>query len=91
MPVVRPKPNRRTHLSKRSLPSLSPIITEPTFEDWARISDTVSVSAPRAWASPIVRSATWIWGGRSSLVVGLISFSSSAPATVNALNVDPGS
>ena len=86
-----PKPNRRTHLSKRSLPSFRPIITEPTFEDWARIWAVLSVIAPRPCASSIVRSATWIWGGRSNLVVGLISFSSSAPATVKALKVEPGS
>ena len=86
-----PKPNRRTHWSKRFGPSFWPIITEPTLEDCARISAVVSVTAPRSCASPIVRSATWICGGRSNSVVGLISLSSSAPATVNALKVEPGS
>ena len=51
----------------------------------------VSVSGPRSWASPIVRSATWIWGGRSNWVCGVILCSSSAPATVKALKVEPGS
>ena len=48
-------------------------------------------SKPRASASSIVRSATCSVGGRSNTVCGVISLSSSAPATVNALKVEPGS
>ena len=58
-PVGFPKPNARTHLSKRIGPSRWPIFTAPTFEDWARICFTWSVMSPRGSASLIVRSATW--------------------------------
>ena len=70
MPVGLPKPKRWTQLSKRRSPSLIPIFTEPTFEDWARMSDTRRVTVPRSWASPIVRSATLISGGSSKARVG---------------------
>jgi len=86
-----PKPNRRTQLSNRFAPSFRPIFTEPTLEDWARMSATVIVRYPCAWASSISRSATLIMGGTGSCVCGRISRSSSAPATVNGLNVEPGS
>ena len=91
MPVGFPNPNRWTQRSKCRAPSLSPIITEPTFEDWARMSDTLSVTVPRSWASPITRSATWICGGSTKDVFGWISPSWIAPATVKALKVEPGS
>ena len=55
------------------------------------MSATLSVMAPRSCASPIVRSATSIWGGRWKSDDGVISPSSSAPATVKALKVEPGS
>ena len=90
-PVGRPKPKRRTHLSKRLAPSLRPIITEPTFDDSASIWATVLVPPPPSCASPTVRSATVISYGTSSVVPGSTSFSSSAPETVKALNVEPGS
>ena len=86
-----PKPNLRTQWSNRFGPSFWPIITDPTLEDWARICDVVSVTAPRSWASPMVRSATWICDGRFSSVSGVTLPSWSAPATVNALKVEPGS
>ena len=89
--VPLPKPKRRTQWSKRSGPSSMPIFTEPTFDDWARMSPTVSVTCPRGWDSLISRSATWSVGGRSNSDWGSISFSSSAPATVKALKVEPGS
>ena len=63
----------------------------PTLLDWARIWAVVSVTGPRACDSPMSRSATWICGGRSKGVSGVTVPSSSAPATVNALNVEPGS
>ena len=52
---------------------------------------TSRVSQPRACASLISRSATCSTGGRVNGVVGVTLPSSSAPATVNALNVEPGS
>ena len=55
------------------------------------MSATDIVSVPRGWDSSITRSATWIVGGRSKTVSGLTTPSSSAPATVNALKVEPGS
>ena len=63
----------------------------PTLLDWARICAVVSVTHPRSWASPIVRSATWICGARLNEVCGVTSPCSSAPATVKGLNVEPGS
>ena len=51
----------------------------------------VSIPPPPVCASPITRSATWIVGPTSKAVLGVISRSSSAPATVKALNVEPGS
>ena len=51
----------------------------------------VSVTGPRTCDSPMVRSATWICGGRSNGVLGVIVPSCSAPATVKALKVEPGS
>ena len=79
-------------MSKRFAPSFSPIITEPTFDDSLRICATLLMPPPPSCASPTVRSATWISGGTSSVVVsGSTSFSSIAPDTVNALKVEPGS
>ena len=66
-------------------------MTVPTLEERARMSAVVSVPPPPSCASPISRSATWIVGGTWNCVSGSISPSSSAPATVKALNVDPGS
>ncbi len=43
MPVGWPKPKVSTHWLKRSDPSSRPIVTAPTFEDWARMSEVVSV------------------------------------------------
>jgi hypothetical protein len=74
-----------------SAPTSSPIVTAPTFEDWARIRPTLIVSVPRSSASSIVRSATWMLGASVNSVVGVTSFSSSAAETVNALKVEPGS
>ncbi len=90
-PVGLPKPNSRTQWSKRFSLSSRPILMAPTFEDCARIWEVVSASGPRTCDSPMVRSATWIVGGRSKTVSGVTLRSCSAPATVNALNVDPGS
>ena len=36
-PVARPKPNRRTHESKRWAPRRRPMVTAPTLLDWASI------------------------------------------------------
>jgi len=91
MPVRRPKPKRRTQRSKRVAPRRWPILTVPTFEDCARISEVVRLTVPRSCASSITRSATWIDGGRLKMSCGETAPSSSAPATVKALNVDPGS
>ena len=55
------------------------------------MSATVSVPPPPSWASPIVRSATWIVGPIVNCVRGVTMRSSIAPATVNALKVEPGS
>ena len=90
-PVARPKPNLRTHLSNRSAPSFRPIITDPTLDDSFRICETVLIPPPPSCASPTVRSATVISGDTSSVVPGSTSPSDSAPATVKALNVEPGS
>jgi hypothetical protein len=86
-----PNPNSRTQWSKRVLPSRSPIVIAPTLLDWARIWPVVIVSQPRGCESEIERSATWIVGGRLKVVSGVTLPSSMAPATVNALNVEPGS
>ena len=89
--MLEPNPNRRTHLSNRFAPSFRPIITEPTFDDCARIVATSLTPPPPSCASPIVRSATWIRDGTDSSVSGLTSPSSIAPDTVIALKVEPGS
>ncbi len=65
--------------------------TVPTFEDCARICEVVRSTVPRSCASSIVRSATVIVGGRWKMSSGETTPSCSAPATVNALNVEPGS
>ena len=52
---------------------------------------TVIVSVPRRWASWITRSATWIVGASVNDVEGETTLSSSAPAIVTILNVEPGS
>ena len=67
------------------------MLTVPTLLDWARICVADMSSVPRSWASLIVRSATWIVGGRRKMSSGVTTSSCSAPATVNGLNVDPGS
>ncbi len=61
------------------------------MDDWARIWATVRLSGPRASASEISRSATWISTGKPKTVFGVTRFSERAPATVNALKVEPGS
>ena len=61
------------------------------FEESLRISLVVMVSKPWSWASWISRSATSSTGGRPNFVSGVTLPSSSAAATVNALNVEPGS
>ena len=86
----RSKPKRRTQRSNRLGPRRSPIVTVPTLLERARISEVVSVPPPPC-ASSIVRSATWIVGARLNEVWGVTRRCSSAPATVNGLNVDPGS
>ena len=84
----RPKPKRLIHCEKRVAPSFIPIVTAPTLEDWARISEVVRVTGPRGCDSPIVRSATWIWGGRSNVVVGLtVADGSAFWAPANLANV----
>ena len=90
-PVGRPKPKRRTQRSKLSLPMRWPIVIAPTLLDCARISPVVSVTVPRGCDSPMMRSATRIVGGSVNVVRGVTVPSSSAPATVNALKVEPGS
>ena len=72
-------------------PRSLPIWIAPTLLDWARISAVVSVSSPCSVSSWIVRSATWIWSGTLKPVVGVIRPCCSAPETVKALNVEPGS
>ena len=91
-PVGRPKPKRRTHLSKRFAPSVSPTITEPTFDDSLRICATLLMPA-----AAVVRLAHRPVGDldlrrhRRAWSSGSTSFSSIAPETVNALKVEPGS
>jgi hypothetical protein len=63
----------------------------PTLDDTSRIPATVRRSQPRGWESSIWRSDTCRIGGRLNSVLGVTFPSSSAPATVNALNVEPGS
>ena len=75
----------------RACCSRSAIVIAPTLIDCDRICAVVSVTQPRSSASWIVRSATWIGGGRLNDVSGVTTPSVSAPATVNALNVEPGS
>ena len=70
IPVGRPNPKRRTQRSNLRAPSLRPIITEPTFEDWARMSATFSVTRPRSCASPITPVGHLDLGGRSNGVSG---------------------
>ncbi len=91
MPVGLPKPKRSTQEPKSFSPSFSPIITVPTFDDWARMSPTVRSRVPTGWDSPIVRSATWISPGTVRVVSGLTMPSWSAPAIVKGLKVEPGS
>ncbi len=55
------------------------------------MSATVRVPPPPACDSSITRSATWMVGPRVKVVSGVTSSSSSAPATVKALKVEPGS
>ena len=90
-PVGLPKPKRRTHWSNRRAPMRRSISAAPTLEDSAMMPAVERVSQPRAWESVISRSATWSTGGRSNIVSGVTSPSSSAEATVNALKVEPGS
>ena len=68
-----------------------PILIAPTLLDWARICAVVSVSSACSVSSWMVLSATWIWSGMSKGVLGVISPCWSAPETVIALNVEPGS
>ncbi len=67
------------------------MVIAPTLLDWARICPVVIVSHPRDSASEIERSATWMVGGRLNDESGVTLPSSIAPATVNALKVEPGS
>jgi hypothetical protein len=90
-PVGRPKPKRRTQRSNAAPPSRCPIMIAPTLLDWPRMPAVDSVAHPRGCDSPISRSATVMVGGRLNSVSGVTLPSSSAPATVNALNVEPGS
>ncbi len=90
-PVGLPNPKRRTQASKGALPSRWPIVTAPTFEDCWRIPAVLSVTGPRGCDSPISRSATLIVGARLNCDSGVTLPSSSAPATVKALKVEPGS
>ena len=91
LPVVEPKPKRRTQPSKRRSPSFIPMVIAPTLLDCERICAVVSVSKPRCSFSPIVRSATLISGARLNEVCGVTTRSWSAPATVKGLKVEPGS
>ncbi len=61
------------------------------FDDWERISLTLITSVPRMWASWMTRSATWIVGASVNVLVGETTLSSSAPAIVTILKVEPGS
>ena len=92
MPVGLPKPKRCTQRSNFRAPSLRPIITEPTFEDWARMSDTAQRHAAAVVRLPDhpVRHADL--RRQVERGVGLDqALSWSAPDTVNALKVEPGS
>ena len=90
-PVVLPKPKRSIHEASSEPPSFSAIVIVPTFDDSERICRTVMRSGPRMCASPITRSATWIFGCSQNEVSGATTLSSSAAAIVTILNVDPGS
>ena len=74
-----------------SAPSFMPISSAPMLLECLRIWATVSVSSPWASASWIWRSATCSTDGMLNWVSGLTTPSWSAPATVIALNVEPGS
>ncbi len=67
------------------------MVIVPTFDDSERICRTVIRSVPRMCDSWITRSATWIVGASVNEVSGVTTLSSSAPAMVTILNVDPGS
>ena len=91
-PVGVPKPKRRTQLSKRSLPSRRPIVIAPTLLDWARIcggrqrlgAARVRL-ADRAVGDLDLRRQVERRVGRDD------ARPRARPATVNALNVEPGS
>ena len=91
MPVGLPNPNRSIQAASSPGPSFSAIVIVPTFDDWARMSLTLITSVPRVCASWITRSATWIVGASVKVLVGETTLSSSAPAIVTILNVEPGS
>ena len=71
MPVRRRNRSAAPTCRSASAPSFRPIITEPTFDERARMSATVKVPPPPSCASPMVRSATWIVGGTANVVSGL--------------------
>ncbi len=67
------------------------MVIVPTLDDSARICLTVIRSVPRMCASRITRSATLIVGASVKDDSGVTTLSSSAPAIVTILKVDPGS
>ena len=68
MPVSPPKPNRWIHAASRTGPSILAIVIAPTFDERARICETVIHSVGRGSASWITRSATRIEYGSLNFV-----------------------
>ena len=83
---------REIQLASSGPPSRSfAIVFVPKFDDSERICRTVIRAVPRMCDSWITRSATWIGGASVKDVSGVTTLSSSAPAMVTILNVEPGS
>src|SRR5260221_7377600 len=91
IPVRLPKPKRAIQLERLFLPSSRDSVIAPTFDEWDRISRTVSRSVRRGSASWMTLSATWIEYGSVNGVLGVTTCSESAPATVTSLKVEAGS
>ena len=90
MPVGAPKPKRWIQWFMRFAPTFAPIRSAPMLEDWARILDREGVRRPRLGVGHRPVGVVEL-GRQVEERVGGDLASSSAPATVNALNVDPGS
>ena len=79
------------HWASRAGPISRAIVIAPTFDDRARICETVIHSVGRGSASWITRSATRIEYGSLNFVCGVTIPIDSAAEIVTSLNVEPGS